>query len=71
MNANGALPNPLDRVEDELRALLHSRERSDPAGHTPGLRLALHVIEEAREDLRAIQAEHVPGRVYGRPEARS
>ncbi len=46
--AHGARPNPLDRVQFELEELLISRERSDPAGHIPGLRLALHVIEKVR-----------------------
>ena len=51
----------------ELRLLLGSRERGeDPGGHIPGLRLALHVIEHEREEARAIEDEHVPGRVYGR-----
>lgn len=63
-----SLPDPLERLEVELEKLASSRHRNDPSGHLPGLIRALHVLEEVREEIAAIEAEHVPGRTYSSTE---
>ena len=59
-----SLPDPLDRLDDQIRELLDVR--------TGEQRLALYevlaLIESLQRELAEIAAEHVPGRVYGKPE---
>ena len=67
----GALPNPLDLLEERLHEIAcfdswKSREdRAHEAGWQSGLRQALFLLDEIRREQAAMDAEHVPGRVYG------
>jgi hypothetical protein len=63
---NGALQNPLDRLEHEIRRL-HDEAiaRTEyQRGVRMGLSLALDALDAERREQAAIDAEHVPGRTY-------
>jgi len=61
-----ALQNPLDRLEGEIRRLHEEAvDRTEyQRGVRMGLSLALDAIDRERREQAAIDAEHVPGRVY-------